>query len=183
MGEGRNTNLLLAGADWMAGTGHIMERSVVRDLKPEIRIHTRVANSVYGGGDAGHKHFLNVLTYCWYVLNALLKSVRDNNKSKPQKEDTNHFGALMEEDDEDDDVAEEDEKMFPTNPVPRPSSLGRDPLSLYKLMHSDDRYDAIIFLLTLDKIMGAIVLQYETSVLKNLRFYQRTGCPESAIVE
>jgi hypothetical protein len=182
MGEGgsRSTSSLLAAADWMAGTGHGMERSVLRDLKLAIRIRTRVAKSVYGGGDAGHKHFLNVLIYCWFFLNALPKSTKENDGSKPRgEEDTNHYAALVMEDDEDE---EDDEEMFPSNPVARPVSSGPELLSLDELLKSDDRHDSNIFFMTLNELMGSIAQQYQC-VLRNHRRYQNRGIAESGIVE
>jgi hypothetical protein len=188
MGEARkfNMNKLSAAAESMTSSGHVMERSVLRDLKLAIRIRTRVSKSVYSGGDAGHKHLLDILTHCWSVLNALPKTAKKENKESSKREEkqkeTNHFSALMEEDDEDENE-NEDEEMFPSTPVPRPSLSGPEPMSLDELMRSDDRQDAIIFLYTLDEIMGAVVKHYGTSVLKNVERYQSIGFPKSAIVE
>ena len=183
MGQGgsRSTSSLLAAVDWMAGTGHIMERSVLRDLKLAIRIRTRVAKSVYVGGDAGHKYFLNVLIYCWFILNALSKSTKkENDGSEPRgEEDTNHYAALVEEDDEQEG---DDEEMFPSNPVPRPASSGSEPLSLDELLKSDARQDSTLFFMALNELMGSIAQQYQ-GVLRNHRRFQNSGLPESGIVE
>jgi len=168
----------------MAETGHVMDKSILRDLKLAIRIRSRVAKSVYGGGDAGHRHFLDVLTYCWCVLNSLPKtaSVKDDSQPQPdEQEDANHFSALMVEDDDDEDEVE-DEEIFPSTPVPRPSQSEPELLTLDELMNSDDRHDAIVFLLSLDEMMAAIGKHFQ-SVLSCTRMFRRQGIPETAIVE
>ena len=179
-----STNSLLAATDYLVATNHVIDNSILKDLKLAIRIRSRVAKSVYGGGDAGHKYFLHVLTYCWSILNSLPKT--DKVKHAEEDKESNHFAALMEQDNEDDDIGDDgnDEEIFPTkHPVLRPSFSGPEPLSLDDLMKSDERIDCIIFLLSLDEIMGSIAEQYRTTVLKAYRSNQSIGCPETAIVE
>ena len=189
MGKGKSTNSLMAASDVLANTGHIMDRSILKDLKLAICMRTKVAKSVYGGGDAGHKYFLKVLTYCWYVLNSLPKTAKkEKSDVGTSMEDTaNPFEALMEEDEDEDEeeiaMDDEEEKMFPSTPVERPSSLsGSEPLSLDELIRSDEWNDIILFLLSLDEIMGVVVEQYRT-VIKNFGYYQRCGIPLNAITK
>lgn len=48
-------NALMTASDVLSDTGHAMDRSILNDLKLGIRIRNRVAKSIYGGGDDGHK--------------------------------------------------------------------------------------------------------------------------------
>ena len=104
---------------------------------------------------------LPVLTYCWSVLNSLPKTAKNEKvdsdaESSKQQDTANAFQALMEDSDEEDDIAVE-EDMFPSTPVERPSlPSGSQPLSLDELMNSDERNDAVLFLLSLDEIMDAL---------------------------
>mmetsp|Transcript_54298 Transcript_54298/g.162487 ORF Transcript_54298/g.162487 Transcript_54298/m.162487 type:complete len:927 (-) Transcript_54298:214-2994(-) len=186
----RTVDALCTVADWMEGQRHILPRSILQDLKLAIRIRSRVAKSVYGGGDSGHKHFILVLTYCWTVLNRLPKE--ENFYDAVSKgaqtigevetaEKVNHFAALGELDNEDDDDATEDIEIFPSSPVPRPEPAP-EPMSLDDLMKAEDRIDAILFLDELDELMGFVSRQYEV-IMPNLVSNRRQGVPPSALVE
>ncbi len=173
-----SANSLLAASDVLFNTGHVMDRSILRDLKLAIRIRTRVQKSVYSGGDAGHKYFIEVLIYCWSVLNSLPKTAKNEKvdsdvESSKQQDTANPFQALIEDSDEEEDIAVE-EDMFPSTPVERPSlPSGSQPLSLDELMNSDERNDAVLFLLSLDEIMGCVKQQYQC-VYKSLSFEDTT---------
>lgn len=177
-------NSLPIAADHMEETQHALDPSVIRDLKLAIRMRTRVAKSFYGGGDAGHQHFLQVLTYCWTVLKELPSSPSAKADLQVPSEDEavgpskNSYAALMNADD--DEETEDDEAMFPTTcerPKPDPK-----PLTLDELLNSDDRNDAIIFLLTLNELTASISDQYQI-VTKNYKTYSNQKAPDSAIVE
>ncbi|KAK1738247.1 Kazal-like domain-containing protein [Skeletonema marinoi] len=56
-------NFLLTAADWMSANSQILDPNVMKDLKLCIRMRNRVAKSMFGGGDGGHKYFLQVLVY------------------------------------------------------------------------------------------------------------------------
>ncbi len=188
MEDGVTANSLMAASDVLVNTGHVMDRSILKDLKLSIRIRSRVATSVYGGGDAGHKYFLDVLTYCWSILNSLPKTTKDEEKhAAAASEDgsENPFQALMEDDEEEDDIGgEEDEKMFPSEPVKRPSSPpGAKPLTLDELRRSDERNDVIFFLLSLEEIMHSVSQQYRTTVMHNFNNNRRHGTHDAMIVE
>jgi len=91
-----------------------------------------------------------------------------------ERKETNPFDALLNEDEEE----EEEEDLFLSHPVPRPLPLPLGPgmsLSFEELLQSDDRHDAILFLVALDEMMETIVKQYQTSVLGNLRQHQKNG--------
>ena len=155
-GAGVNTasvNCLPVSADWMVDTKHILDPHVLKDLKLAIRVRSRVATSYFGGGDVGHKHFLEVLRYCWSKLSLLPKSSR----SAEYEYGENPYAALEEEDE---DIIE-DEDMFPTKPMPRPDVEDAVAMTIDKLMKSDDRVDATIFLLALDDLMSAVAEQYK----------------------
>ena len=186
-----SANSLMAASDALANTDHDMERSILNDLKLAIRVRTRVAKSVYDGGDEGHKYFLEVLTYCWSVLNSLPKTATKEKKDyivdsavvSEEEGPSNPYDALAEDDQEEDVASEEEENIFPSEPVKRPSlPKGSEPLSLDELIYSDERHDAILFLLSLNEIMGNIAGLYRTSVLVNFVDYQEHGYPDSTIV-
>ncbi|VEU38599.1 unnamed protein product [Pseudo-nitzschia multistriata] len=179
---------LMEASDMLANTVHTIDRYVLSDLKLAIRIRSKVARSVYGGGDIGHKYFLDVLIYCWSVLNALpkvptvIKEGEDSSDVDGGRK--NMFETLAEEDNEDDEDsadAEDDVRMFPPAPVERPSLLPQ-PLTLDELMKSDERADSILFLLELERNMEAVVMQYGY-VASSFEFSLGICCPGSAIVK
>ena len=78
IGGDASVNFLLSAAEWMAESSHAVDPIILKDLKLCIRMRTRVAQSMFGGGDAGHKHFLDVLIYCWTMLRRLPTSTTEN---------------------------------------------------------------------------------------------------------
>lgn len=56
-------NSLVAIADWIEETDQPVDPAFLKDLKLAIRVRSRAARSLFGGGDAGHKHLLTVLRY------------------------------------------------------------------------------------------------------------------------
>jgi len=192
MGEGEIcANSLMVASDAIANTNHVMERSILKDLKVAIRVRAKVANSYYSGGDEGHKYFLDVLTYCWSVLNSLPKSERNKKndvvgEAKVSEEGTaNPFDALTEDDDdEEDDLSiDDDEQLFPSQPVKRPSlPAASKPLSLDELLNSDVRHDACLFFLTLNDIMGNIAGFYRHHVYEMFLKWERNARHKSTIV-
>ena len=165
-------NFLLAAAEHMRETNRPVDRCALRDLRLCIRMRRRVADSMFGGGDAGHRHFVQVLVFCWTALR-LLPVAGDGDKhvgSEPSAEEedagfANRFSAF--EDNEEEEAAEEeDEDMFPTT-APRPPPA-EHPLTVEDLMSSDDRNDAVLFLLTLDELMGLVSVQYR-ALVQNMR--------------
>jgi len=187
----RTVDALCTAADWMEGQKHILPRSVLQDLKLAIRIRSRVAKSMYGGGDSGHKHFNLVLTYCWTVLNRLPKEeaapaiaaaeVAQTAEEGEREEQENRFAALGELGDDEEDEVMEEEEIFPSSPVPRPEHTP-EPISLDDLMKADDRIDAILFLDSLDELMGCVSQQYK-AIIANYNSNRRQGVPPSALVE
>ena len=94
-----------------------------------------------------------------------------------QAEDNNPYDVLGEDIMEED---EDDEDMFPTKvPRPKPDKIR---VTVEELMKSDDRNDAIFFLISLDEIMGMISNQYQT-LYKNIKNNRRMGYPETGIME
>jgi len=75
-----------------------------------------------------------------------------------ERKETNPFDALLNEDEEEEE--EEEEELFPSHPVPRPLPLpsGRPGMSLSveELLQSNDRHDAILFLVAVDEMMETI---------------------------
>ena len=184
-GNRNSVDFLITAAEWMEENRFLIEKAVLVHLKLAIRMRARVAKSVYGGGDKGHRHFLLVLQYCWQILSALPKTSTSTSTKQAQEtkdmEEDNRYAAFMSEDDELSDEA--DEEAFPKTPVPRPSmDANATPLTLDQLLRSDERNDAVLFLFTLDEIMGYISDQYK-SVTKNVMENKRIGVPESNIVE
>jgi hypothetical protein len=187
-------NFLLTAAEWMTANSHAMDPSIMNDLKLCIRMRSRVANSIFGGGDVGHKYFLEVLTYCWTVLRLLpvaekkvVDRVKDSflsflhgrgqDEDVESADDANRF-IILDDGEEDADV-EEDEECFPMV-VPRPQPIV-NPVTIQELMASDDRNDAILFLLSLDELMESIATQFRV-LAQNIRYDRRNGYPETLLV-
>lgn len=179
-----SVNTLMIIADRMHEENCTIDPLALRDLKLSIRIRSRVAKSVFGGGDSGHKHLLTVLVYCWTVLVTLPRSTTARVAIVEVEEEAtrqeNRFAAFQNdiEDDEDEGL---DDTVFPTAPVPRPEPIP-EPMSLDDLIKSDERNDAIFFLLSLDEIMGAVSEQYKM-ILKNHQNNRAQRIPQSALVE
>lgn len=73
--DGRgDIKFLLSAADWMSDADCAVDAAVLRDLKLCIRMRKRVADSVFGGGDAGHRYFLEVRPYELYSYYAFCLS-------------------------------------------------------------------------------------------------------------
>ena len=181
IGGDASVNFLLTAADWMAETSHAIEPIILKDLKLCIRMRTRVAQSMFGGGDVGHKYFLDILVYCWTMLKSLPTGTVKVDEHVDETEgsyayDENRYSALDTEVEEED----EDEEMFPMA-VPRPISDTK-PVTLEELMSSDDRNDAVLFLFTLDELMAVISNQYNVLV-KNFKRHRQQGTSQSAIME
>ena len=176
-----SVNALVVAADWMVEQGHPMDAMILKDLKLAIRIRSRVAKSVYGGGDSSHKHFISVLVYCWTLLVSLPRQESTTTRISEDEESEmkNRYDVFLDEDDEDD--GGEDEEIFPSSPVARPEPTP-EPMSFEEIMASEDRHDATLFLLTLDEHMKYISDQYQC-VLKNHNYYKSIGAPESALIE
>jgi hypothetical protein len=177
-----SVSTLLTIADRMHCDGHTMDPLALKDLKLMIRIRSRVANSVFGGGDPGHKYFLKALIYCWTILVKLPKEAAQDYVTQPSSSNSraNQFGVFHEdiEDEELDDFM--DAELFPSSvPHPEPEP---EPMTLEDLMNSDERHDAVLFLMSLDEIMGSIVQQYQ-AVRKNHLGNVVQGIPQSNIVE
>ena len=171
----KTVNYLLLAVDWMKNNNHVMDPMILKDLKRCIRGRHRVAESVFGGGDDGHRHFLCLLVYCYSVLRSLpAGEIIDEGG-----EDSNRFAAFdmeLEEEDEED----EDTDMFPVS-VPRPELMD-DALTVKDLLESDDRNDAILFMLTLDELMGLVAVQYRVLV-QNMSNGNRRDISDTAMVE
>ena len=179
-------NFLLPAVDWMRAHNHAIDAKILRDLRLCIRMRRRVADSVFGGGDEGHRYFLEVLVFCWTVLRLLpvadeIDIAKAKGASESAAEESNPninpfaaFGDKWEEEEE------EDAEMFPTK-VPRPQPT-ENPVTVEDLLSSDDRNDAILFLLTLDELMAIVAAQYRVLV-QNMQRNKRQGIPGSAMIE
>ncbi len=186
-GNRKSVNFVVVAADWMAESDFVLDPSILKDLKLSIRMRSRAAKSVFGGGDAGHAHLLSCLVYCWTVLISLPRLGGGTNKQgsasdaeeEAKTETYNRFEALMEEDEDDE---EEDEEMFPSTPVPRPEPEPEIAMTIEQLKTADDRNDIILFLLNLDELMGFVINQYKCLV-HNLRANKSKGVPASALIE
>ncbi|KAL7515360.1 hypothetical protein ACHAXN_013319 [Cyclotella atomus] len=180
-GEEKNVIFLLYAADWMMSSSHTLDPKVLKDLRVSIRMRKRVAKSYFGGGDATHKYFIDILVYCWTVLRLLPTETDERTALEQEDEETddhrNLYAALgVEIDDEE----EDDEETFPTE-VPRPVP-DKIRVTIDELMKADDRTDAIIFLSTMDDLMAMVANQYQV-IYKNIKNYRQRGYPESSIVE
>ena len=174
-GNRKSVNFLVTSVDWMVENRFVLDPRAIKDLKLCLRLRSRAAKSVFGGGDAGHRHFVTILTYCWSNLVSLPRSKQTKDEMEPEKEE-NHYAVLMEEDDE------EDEETFPSTPPPRPELQPETALSLEDLVSSDERNDVILFFMTLDELMSHVAHQYNP-IPRSFQNYKRSGAPESAIME
>eukprot|EP00978_Attheya_sp_CCMP212_P017004 scaffold45035_cov49-Attheya_sp.AAC.3 len=160
--------------------------NMIQDLKLAIRVRKKVAHHVMDGGDKGHAYFLSVLLYCWAVLRTLqpqpTKNRRNNITRTTSRSTTNPmenpFKALSINDDDDND----DEDDLPSGPVPRPTSDEPVRLTLQEMIRGSDRNAAIIFLMTMDEIMGFNVTQY-SKLKQGWRAAKLEGMPPSTIIE
>lgn len=102
---------------------------------------------------------LAVLIYCWTVLDKLPKEATNDNDVEPSSSSNrgNRFEIFQNEID-DVEIDDEDSEIFPFS-VPRPEP-DPEPTSLEYLFNSDERHDAILFLLSLEKMMSFVALQY-----------------------
>ncbi|KAL3936279.1 MAG: hypothetical protein SGBAC_008374 [Bacillariaceae sp.] len=185
-----NVNSLVTAADWMEENHHAMDPSILKDLKLAIRVRSRVAKSVFGGGDSGHRHLLTVLVYCWRVLASLPKSkeqgiekdIQDklslHNEDTPKSSSRNQYEAFQDEESDEENAIEED--LFPSKPVPRPDPIP-EPMSLEDLMQSDDRHDVTLFLHSINELMHPVEQQY-AAVARKVNYYKSIDVSGSAIV-
>ena len=181
-GEENTVIYLLYAAEWMVASSYAIDPVVLEDLKLSIRMRKRVANSYFGGGDATHKYFIDILVYCWTLLRLLPTSTEERQTVDQESEDdandwSNTYAALGVEVAVDD---EEDVEMFPTK-VPRPVP-DKIRVTVDELLKSDDRSDAIIFLSTLDEMMSMVANQYQV-LYKNIQNHRMRGLPETGIME
>lgn len=177
VGGNKSINFLVTAADWMVESNHVMDPMALQDLKSSIRVRSRIARHIFGGGDKGHAHLIKVLKFCWALLVLLPRAERPAIIEEEESEE-NRFAALgIENEDED----EEDEEMFPSSPIPRPATVD-EVMTLEDLMASDDRRDSIIFLLTLNELMGAVSEQYK-AISQCMKSNRRMGVPMSSMVE
>lgn len=155
---------LVIAADWMAESNIPVDSDILKDLKFAIRVRSKVARNVYGGGDSGHKYLLDTLVYCWKVLEPLPRVGKKTIAREKEEvlEDhgeglsSNRFEALKDTFALDDD---EDEEIFSSQDVTRPT-FDDKPILLKDLLDSEDRTDSILFLVSLDRIMGWVADPY-----------------------
>mmetsp|Transcript_14117 Transcript_14117/g.34211 ORF Transcript_14117/g.34211 Transcript_14117/m.34211 type:complete len:927 (-) Transcript_14117:25-2805(-) len=179
---------LVTTADWMVESRIPVDPDILKDLKFAIRARSKAAWLVYGGGDSGHKYLLDVLIYCWKNLDSLPRAEKDIIREGKEELDTNgegpssnRFEALLEvtgEDEGDDD--DMDEEIFPSDDVPRPT-LHAEAVPLQDLLDSDERNDAIMFLLALDDLMRCVVEKYR-AVSRYVDYIVQEGMCGSVIV-
>ncbi len=177
-----SVSMLLTVADRMNGDGSAVDPLALKDLKLTIRIRSRVAKSVFGGGDTGHNYFLKALIYCWTILVKLPKEATHDYVAQPPSSSSSQANRfrVFHEDIEDEELDDMDVELFPSSvPHPEPEP---EPMTLEDLMNSDERHDAVLFLLSLDEIMNSIVQQYQ-AVRKNHLDNVAQGIPQSNIVE
>ncbi|CAJ1934009.1 unnamed protein product [Cylindrotheca closterium] len=189
-GNRMTVNSLMAAADWMEENNFTVDPAILKDLKLSIRVRSRVARAIFGGGDSGHKHLLTVLVYCWGVMVSLQRAATkpkgieqeaQENLSLADEDVTasrNRFEALNDEDMDDE---ETDETHFPSKRVPRPETEP-EPMSLEELIESDDRYDITLFLLSMNELMGAVSQQFG-AVGRQVVLNAQEDVPGTAIVE
>jgi len=181
-GERVTADSIAIAADWMYEQKHALPPSILKDLKLAIRLRAKVSKTFYKDGDAGHQHFLLVLSYCWTFLSKLPKSHSPVSEMMQNLEDDtvrnhNRFSPFEDLEHEETD----DEEFFPSNPIPRPV-LAHEPLTIDELMEADYRTDAYLFLLNMDELMGFVSEQYKV-VANNHVGNRQLGYPDSVLVE
>ena len=173
-----SVNFLLTAADWMSSHSHVLDPYVMKDLKLCIRMRNRVAKSVFGGGDAGHKYFLQVLVYCWTVLRILPTAEKKVEAEEEEiEQDENRFSPLINEEEEED--TEDDEDCFPLK-VSRPEQRA-NPVTIEELLASDDRNDAVLFLFSLDELAEGIAVHYRV-MMRNIRKIRSQGYSDTSLI-
>eukprot|EP00557_Chaetoceros_sp_GSL56_P013675 CAMPEP_0176479332 /NCGR_PEP_ID=MMETSP0200_2-20121128/1684_1 /TAXON_ID=947934 /ORGANISM="Chaetoceros sp., Strain GSL56" /LENGTH=932 /DNA_ID=CAMNT_0017875371 /DNA_START=150 /DNA_END=2948 /DNA_ORIENTATION=+ len=188
-GNRNSVDFLLTAAEWMVENRFEIHANVMRDLKLAIRLRKRVGESLYGGGDVGHKYFIDILVFCWSHL-LTLPRLKDKQRIQVESDENekytrnkNSYEALMfDEEDEDEAAFLIDEVPFPSVPVPRPKlQAEQQPWTIDELMKSDDRTDSILFLFALDDFMGAISYQYKSLAQNCSRHEQSTEIIEDLL--
>ena len=121
IGSMKSVNFLLPAVDWMANNNHVIDPMILIDLKRCVRMRHRVAESVFGGGDKSHQHFLCLLVYCWTVMRTLptgdVTTINEEEEEEDQT-DANRFSIFNGEGDKENEEEDEDENIFPMS-VPR----------------------------------------------------------------
>jgi hypothetical protein len=185
-----NVVALMNAAEYVAAHFSAVDETIMNDLKLAIRFRQRVANSVYGGGDDGHSHFIAVLSYCWACLCPLERKKKERRSSSQpslkrsevvvvdEVKPENRFAALVVDDCDEVD----DEEDLPSANVVRPA-MDEMPhaMTLEQLASAEDRIDAVFFLMTIDELMGHNCLWFRK--LKEAYLYgKRCGLPETHII-
>jgi hypothetical protein len=156
---------LLNAADYVAEHLTAVEKPILDDLKLAIRVRKLVTSSGYYGadGDDEHSRFIAALDYCWARLCPLVR--KTSRRTPPAAEavktadkDTtteNKFAALAVKEDDSDDDDDDDDDDLPSAKAVRPALDEKShTMTLEELSQSEDRVDAIIFLMTMDELMG-----------------------------
>ena len=162
-----SSDTLMNIAEQMDSEGRTMDSLALRDLRLTIRMRSHAAK-LYGGGDSGHDYFLSVLNYCRTILVKLPKEATNDYIIEPSSSSNNNQQnrfELFQGDVEDEEELEDDTEVFPASlprPEPEPESL-----TLKDLMTSDERLDAILFVLSLDEIMAVVVDRYQSVLLNH----------------
>jgi hypothetical protein len=195
---------LVRAAEYIADHMTSVDQTIMDDLKLAIRVRQRVAASAtYGDSDAGHSHFIVALSNCWATLRLLARTKisRPSFEVAAKREDDKHtmenrFAALaLEEDDSDDDDEDnndddfedddddDDEEDLPIYKIDLPpTNKASHEMTFMDLRSSEDRMDAILFLMTMDDLMGHNSSQFQ-GLKEAYMHVQCSSYPESSIVE
>jgi hypothetical protein len=132
-------------------------------------------------------YFIEVLEYCWSLLAPRRKQKRASTISSAAGQDSlemslsNRFEELSFNDDiEDDDIEDEDD--LPQVPLLRPTTTAPIRLTLQQLISGTDRTDVVLFLMTLDELMGFNAAQFSNLKDESLRV-RENDLPSSTIVQ
>lgn len=186
------TKYLMDSVDYLVDAQDMFIAStMMHDLKLALRVRKRVAQSIEGGGDEKHAHFNSVLAYCWGKL--LHKWKAQRNEPARTREQTpavvssdedrfvNRFSVLSDDDIEED---EEDEEFFPIHENPRPSIQAPElqDITVEDLINGDERQAVILFLISVDELMGFNIEHYSKLKLA-FRSYRLERYSPAIIVE
>jgi hypothetical protein len=166
---------------------------IMSSLSSSVRLREKVTAKHFGskdGGDLGHRYIIDVLKYCRSALQFAnrmadaLNNTTENDENIPQTIG-GQFGALTLDDrDDDEEVNWEDmDRDVKEGNLPKYSGIEvEETTDIHEaLLKGDDRFQAAVFLHTMDELMGTIQQHY--GLLKSYMRGDRATHPSSSCMQ